>query len=114
MYVNSVTQAMIDRQMATPRCRGPRAGVNERLRYEAKARCILIFLATFNAGEREGNPALALFSTFFYDYPSFFVVLRIATLSMQRRLALHLEITREVNLLAMISFFQLRIYVVRR
>ena len=91
---------MIDRQMATPRCRGPRAGVNERLRYEAKARCILIFLATFNAGEREGNPAPALFSTFFSRLPLLLrLVLRIATTSMQRRLASHLEITREVDLL---------------
>lgn len=39
-HVNSIMQAMIDRQTATHRrCRGP-AGVNERLRYEAKARCI--------------------------------------------------------------------------
>lgn len=43
--VNSVTQAMIDRQMATPRLRGPGAGVNERLHYEAKARCILTYTA---------------------------------------------------------------------
>jgi len=97
---------MIDRQMVTPRCHETRAGVNERLRYEAKARCILTCLATFNAGERGGNAAPALFSMVFYYLSSpFSVVLRTATLSMQRRLVLHLKIIREVNLLA-ISFFQ--------
>jgi len=60
---------MIDRQMVTPCCHETRAGVNERLRYEAKARCILTCRATFNAGERGGNAAPALFSMVFLRLP---------------------------------------------
>jgi len=46
-----------------------RAGVNERLHYEAKARGILMCRATFNTGERGENVAAALFSTFFTPSP---------------------------------------------
>lgn len=78
LHVRQFCYASNDRQTATPRCRG----VNERLHYEAKARCIPVCRATFNAGERGENVAPALFFHVFYPFSAFFVVLRTATLSL--------------------------------
>jgi len=87
-----VTQAMIDRRQT--RLHLVAIGVNELLRYEAKARWRVRAAATFHAANAEEIPLLALFSTFFSQLslplsPSTVLtsrlraVLRLATLSVR-------------------------------